>query len=248
MSELAAGLGSLSHREFRVGTAVNRAIGVFLRNAVPFTLVFFVAWLPTGLIFYRMSALPPNDQGPLLFAAAGLSALTQLIALAAIINATFQDMRGQPVRLGGSAARGLRQLFPLIGTLLLAALGVWLGILLLIVPGFMLVARWYVYAPVCAVERKGPLGSLERSAELTEGNRWKIFAVYLILSIAGMASAALVGRALGAVLPQGAALLASGIWLGVWSAFKNVTNVVIYHDLRVAKEGTDIESIASVFD
>ncbi len=248
MSELAADLGSLSQREFRVGAALNRALGVFGRNAVPFTLVFFVAWLPTGLILYRMSALPPKDQGPLLFAVAGVSALTQLIALAAIIDATFQDMRGQPVRLGGSAARGLRRLFPLIGTLILAALGVWLGILLLIVPGFMLAAAWYVYAPACVVERKGPLGSLERSAELTEGNRWKIFAVYLILSIVGMAAAALVARALGAVLPQGAALLASGIWSGVWSAFKNVTNVVIYHDLRAAKEGTGIESIASVFD
>jgi hypothetical protein len=35
---------------------------------------------------------------------------------------------------------------------------------------------------------------------------------------------------------------------GVWGAFNAIAVVVTYHDLRVAKEGTNIEQIAAVFD
>ncbi len=39
------------------------------------------------------------------------------------------------------------------------------------------------------------------------------------------------------------------IWTAIWYAFYAITvAVVAYHDLRVAKEGIDIEQIAGVFD
>jgi hypothetical protein len=156
-------------------------------------------------------------------------------------------MRGRPVRLGESIQRGLGRFFPLIGGGILVGLGMMLGFILLIVPGFMLYTRWYVFAPVCVVEQKGPLGSMKRSAELTKGNRWKLFAIFIIVIL----TATLIGGAIRLVLAAMSPILAlavSGLWQGVWSAFNNILSVVIYHDLRVAKEGADIESIASVFD
>jgi hypothetical protein len=38
------------------------------------------------------------------------------------------------------------------------------------------------------------------------------------------------------------------MWSAVWKAFYAVPAVVIYHDLRVAKEGVDTEQIAAVFE
>jgi len=38
------------------------------------------------------------------------------------------------------------------------------------------------------------------------------------------------------------------MWGGILVAFNAVLLVVTYHDLRVAKEGTDIERLAVVFD
>jgi hypothetical protein len=169
------------------------------------------------------------------------------VLVAAIIHATFQDMRRQPVRMGESIGRGLKRFFPLIGAGILMALGVFFGFVLLIIPGFLLFTRWYVFASVCVVEKQGPFGSLKRSAELTKGNRWKLFGIWLILFAIGAASGGFIAVLFLQVSPV-AAIVARGLWQVVWSTFNNVLSVVIYHDLRVAKEGVDIESIASVFD
>jgi hypothetical protein len=42
--------------------------------------------------------------------------------------------------------------------------------------------------------------------------------------------------------------IGSVIWSAAWTAFWYVVLVMIYHDLRVAKEGVDIERLAAVFD
>ena len=43
-------------------------------------------------------------------------------------------------------------------------------------------------------------------------------------------------------------LVGSLIWTAIGAAFSSVVIAVAYHDLRVAKEGVDIEQIAAVFD
>jgi hypothetical protein len=238
----------LSQREFRIGSAVSKAFEVFSRNAVPFSLVGIVVWLPIGLITYLTLNLPQNQRALWSGGATLLGGLLQLVVVAAILHATFQDMRGRPVRLGESIQRGLRRFFPLIGGGILVGLGVLLGFVLLVVPGLILFTRWYVFAPVCVVEQKGPLSSMKRSAELTKGNRWKLFAIYIILILAATLVGGVIIRLVLATMSPIVALAVQGVWHGVWSAFNNILSVVIYHDLRAAKEGADIESIASVFD
>jgi hypothetical protein len=46
----------------------------------------------------------------------------------------------------------------------------------------------------------------------------------------------------------GGYLLANLIWSAFVGAFSAILGVVIYHDLRVAKEGVDTDQIAAVFD
>jgi hypothetical protein len=260
MSQIAADLGVLSQREFRFAGVVRKTFQIFLRNAVPFSLIGIIAWLPLGLVsYFTLDKISPK-QRVLSDAGVVLSYfLLQLIAVAAIVPGAFQDMRGRPMKLSESIRRGLRQFFPLIGSGILAALGVTLGFVLLAIPGFILFTRWYVLAPVCVVEQKGALGSMKRSAELTKGNRWKLFAIAIIVLVGGAFLGELIDLLLGVLrLPSAAAPLVSAsvilavavqsIFEGVWFAFSNILSVMIYHDLRAAKEGADIESIASVFD
>jgi PPOX class probable F420-dependent enzyme len=54
---------------------------------------------------------------------------------------------------------------------LIEPLAVVFGLLLLVVPGLLLIARWSVYIPAIVAERDSILG-LGRSAELTRGHRW----------------------------------------------------------------------------
>ncbi len=138
MSELAAGLKSLSQREFRVGGTLNRAIGVFIRNALPFSLVAFIAWLPVGLIYYETLDLPAQEREMSQSLAGLFDVFSQLIAFSAIAHTAFQDMRGRPVRFWENAMRGLKRFFPMAGAFILYALGAGLGLVLLIVPGVLL--------------------------------------------------------------------------------------------------------------
>ncbi len=247
MTELAADLGVLSQREFRVGRAFSKAFEVYSRNAVSFSIVAFLAWLPTGAITLYSINLPLAERGNWLIGAGLLYYMIHTITTAAILYAAFQDMRGLPVKLGESVQHGLRRLLPLVGATILMFLGLWLGLALLIIPGLMLLMRWYLISPVCVVEQKGPLGSLKRSAELTKGSRWKLFAAFLILFIASIVLAAPIALLSTTISPL-AALAANGILRSIIGAFGSVLTVVFYHDLRVEKEGVDIESIASVFD
>jgi hypothetical protein len=248
MSGLTADLGSLSQREFRVGGALDKAISVFFRNILPFSLLSLVAWLPAGFLMFTALGLPLEQRNGLIGLSSIVGLLFQLVAMAAILQATFQDLRGRPVNMGTSIMHGLNRFFPLIGGIFLIAIGAMLGLVLLVIPGIMLIVRWYIFAPVCVVEKLGPLASMKRSAQLTEGNRWKLFALIVILGIIGAIASALIVLALSATLSPMAALGMRGIWQAVWSAFTNVLTVVIYLDLRRAKDGADIESIASVFD
>jgi len=170
-----------------------------------------------------------------------------LFGYGVVSHAALQDMRGRAVNLGESVQVGLDRAVPLLGVLILLGLGVWLGCLLLVIPGIMLAVRWYIAVPVCVVERLGGTSALGRSAELTKGHRWKIFGLMLIVGFGGGIAGAVLGgiAALGGLVVS---LIVQFVVQVVAAAFGAVLATVIYHDLRVAKEGVDTDRIASVFD
>jgi len=122
-----------------------------------------------------------------------------------------------------------------------------LGMILLIVPGIILMLMWYVALPACVVEGLGPVGSLMRSAELTKGHRWQILGLIIVVAIVGgiiVGIAGATGVTLGGVAVAIIQYLVQSI-VGVYGA---VLIVVLYRDLRVAKDGIGTEQIAAVFD
>jgi len=105
--------------------------------------------------------------------------------------------------------------------------------------------------PAAVVERPGVWGSITRSAELTKGNRWRVFALMVIFYAAFMAIGWLLSLlGLPVFSPDGSlfAIVLLYLWSGVTTAFFAVFGAVIYHDLRVAKEGATSAQIAAVFD
>jgi hypothetical protein len=90
---------------------------------------------------------------------------------------------------------------PFLGALIvagiLAALGIGIGLVLLIAPGLYLLARWAVIVPTTVLEK------------LTEGHRWAVLGV-AVVTLLGTAVVGGIFRAiLGAVLPE-----FFGAWLG----------------------------------
>jgi uncharacterized membrane protein len=96
------------------------------------------------------------------------------------------------------------------------------------------------------IEKPGVMASLSRSAELTGGYRWQIFGIVALVGIVGIIAQYIFRVLFGTVTVWGK-LLSFG-WLVVATSFGAVLVAVAYHDLRAAKEGTDIDNLANIFD
>ena len=248
--------------EFRVGRVFGRTFWVLSRNFWKFVLVSAVASLPMVLLMRRPIAdvSPPiqfQSIGPtggvsasIPFQSIGLSLLGICLAVvvgmfcqAIVLHGAFQGMRGRPVSLVESLQTVLRRFFPILGLIALVSFCAVLGLMLLIIPGLIALTVWFVAMPACVVEKLGPFQSVARSARLTGGHRWKVFGLMLPISVADYVVSPVLD-----LMPALVADIASLIWSAVYYAFYAIAVIVAYHDLRVAKEGVDIEQIAAVFD
>ena len=124
----------------------------------------------------------------------------------------------------------------------------------LIVPGLILATWYWVAVPVAVIESPGSRAALTRSKQLTEGNRWPVFACmsYLwMMRLAGFAVIVAGVRAAGgpAVFEKVTGSGASSMQLtaGATAVVELLTiplltlaaigAAVVYHDLRFGKEG-----------
>jgi hypothetical protein len=268
MTDMSLPAGRFTQSDFRVGHVFSQTWAVFSRNIVKLSLITGIASLPP-LLFPQTT---PDPAHPFANLGWSLLALFLMIVLgtlsqAIVLYGAFQDMRGRPVSLAACLQVGLNRFFPIAGLAISMGVAVMFASVLLIIPGLILYLMWAVATPACVVERLGPFRSMARSRALTKGHRWKIFGLLLLTLIPAGIIGAIVGALVvtifgtggatgftGGVLSVTTALSTTGghvltlIWSAIWKAFYAVLAVVIYHDLRVAKEGVDTEQIAAVFE
>jgi hypothetical protein len=75
------------------------------------------------------------------------------------------------------------RLAALIAAGILAALGIGIGFLLLIVPGLILLTFWSMLVPVIVIEGSSAGDSFKRSFEVVRGHGWPVFGLILITFI-----------------------------------------------------------------
>jgi hypothetical protein len=249
MTQTSPAATSVRPGDFRLGSVISRSASMLRRRFLSFFVVGLIASWPILLQASMLTAEAADQRAPsyllwLLFILVLLMVFTT-IGQAIVVHAAFQDMRRGPVRLVESLNVALQRFWPLMG-LALAGLLTMVGLALMIVPGLLFSTLWFVSLPACIVEQLGPWISLYRSRELTRGHRWKVLGLMVFLMIGSSASSAVAPW-----VTETSALLAvvgALMWNGIWIAFTAIITIVTYHDLRVVKEGTDIEPIAVVFD
>jgi len=240
MSSISSDLASGGDTPFRIGSALSRAFEIYRAG---FDKFFVLTFIPTAPILI-IGVIFPGATGVLGF----LRVILPSLATATCLYGAYRIMRGQNFDVSDSLRAGLHRLGPVVGTALLGGLLAGLATLLLIIPGVIAFCAIYVAQPACVIERLGAKNSLRRSWELTRGHRWAIFGLLLLLSVAvGVMS---IGAGAPAALTGNPAFIkiSSFALETVTESFGAVLAAVVYHDLRVAKEGVDIDTIASVFD
>jgi hypothetical protein len=114
-----------------------------------------------------------------------------------------RDVRdGRADRTVGETYAAVQPRLPaLIAAGLLAAIGIGIGFLLLIVPGLFLLTIWSMLVPVIVLEGRGAGESFGRSHEIVRGNGWNVFGLIVITFVLVVIASAVI-RLVFAPLPD----------------------------------------------
>lgn len=248
MSDVSTGGFQAAPAQFRIGAVMNKTFAILSHQLGKFVLLALLPMAPLLLlILATVGGSQAADAGFGLTAALTgiLTFVLQTVAQATSLYGAFQDMRGRTFTIGQSLQIGLARAVPVIGVALLSGLATGLGIMLFIVPGVIIGCMLYVAIPACVIEKTGVIASLSRSGALTKGYRWPIFGLFLLVVVIAIVG----GLALAKIGGEGlVGQLLGFAWQVVSTAFGAVLAAVVYHDLRAAKEGIDLDTLANVFD
>lgn len=148
----------------------------------------------------------------------------------------------QDGRLDASAGELLRAavpfVLPLFAAGVLAAIGIAIGFLLLIVPGLFLLTIWAVIAPAIVIEGSGVFEAFGRSRELVRGHGWQVFGVVVIAFLIAVV-AALVLTGIAEEIADGPllAIVFSALASTVTAPIEALVAAVLYYRLLALQGG-----------
>ena len=243
--------------KFRIGRVLGESFSVIGRN--------FFLCLGLGMVFYAVplfvfsmwfeKSLSLVEHGTLVYSfrkvmLLGLTFVCYVALLsflqAALTRVAIADLNGKTPSVRDSTRTALAFFLPTVGTTSLFGLAILLGLALLVFPGFILLARWFVAVPVLLQERRGVLGSLARSRDLTKGCRWPIFGVWLAVFLATLAiNFSLKNLIFTFGIPAG--LFFNAVLVTVEFLVGTMIPAVTYVELCRIKEGASVDELAEIF-
>jgi hypothetical protein len=186
----------LEVQRISIGRIFDRAWSVIRRNPVlTIALSFVLGAIPVVGFDYLIEDI---DRSALVLTLAGY-ALPGVVALfflqvfvglvigvlmqGAMIAPILAAEQGTDTNFAAAAASGLRGLVALMLLGVLTGIAVEIGLTLLVVPGIVVYLLWSVAPSALVAEREGLFLALDRSQDLTQGVRWKVFALLLFLEV-----------------------------------------------------------------
>jgi hypothetical protein len=138
--------------------------------------------------------------------------------------------------------KGFEAFSPIFFAVLLAAAGIALGLLLLILPGVYLFVRWYFVPQAVVLERAHGTSALRASSRLVAGAWWRTFGMVVLVNLLVL----LVILLLGAPFTALADTTDRAIWAltgqivvtSVTQPFIALFSTFLYYDLRERKRAT----------
>ena len=259
-------------RPLSVFETIDAAFSLYRKHFTDLVTIAAIILIPLGIIGYLVSlpttefaSIDPNEVpdisdfnftgligGSILAAIVSVGGTALLTGSATNIVASSYLERVEGWR--ESLQEAIQKLGSLVGSAILAALGTGLGLLLCIIPGVYLYVSWVTAPVTIMVEDEGATGALGRSRDLVSGRWGSVFGVLLILFILQFIISAVLGAIIGAGSIIGGSALTAG-QLAASQVASTVTSIlvqpflavvitVVYFDLRVRKEGFDLDQLA----
>jgi hypothetical protein len=249
---------------FDIGRVTVRAFDIIRHNLVlliALTLILYgLPRLGASLLHFSTGSMPafPGAIFNMTSAVYGLAAALGYCALQpAVFRVAAAEMNGAQTDIVSCLKTGLKFLLPILGVIIVTFIGVLIGCILLIVPGLFLATIWSVASPSAVLERLGVGNALQRSAALTQGFRWPVFAIVIVFFIAS----ALIGNAFEHA--QHGMFHGMSFFQDVGRAVRELTDDIldsilalmaavlvfsVYFELRLVKEGAGPEELTDILD
>lgn len=183
-----------------------------------------------------------------------LSFLGSVLVQAASITALAQYFTGDQPDWRESLRVGLRRWFPLVVSTIVLSVVSSVGLIFCLIPGIFIFTMWAVSPVALVTEQKGPLAALGRSYRLAKGRFWPVLGAivlaYLLYFVANQILGSIVGflTVFGAsetgVISFTPSVVSSVLVSVVATPFLAAMVTILYFDLRVRKEGYDLELMA----
>lgn len=182
-----------------------------------------------------------------------LSSLGFSVSLGALVFATADLYLNRPTGIAACLRRAFSNFWRIVGIAWLTSLAVGVGFVLLIIPGIYLACRLIITMASGVVEGRGPGDSINRSLALTSESAGRAFVVGLLYAVIYYSLFIALAFCIGIVpaimgLKQDTVYLTSiGLQVGsflisaVCAPILALSTTIFYFDLRVRKEGFDLQ-------
>jgi hypothetical protein len=202
----------------------------------------------------------------MLFLGLILALILQPIATAAILYLVMEEYAGRRPTVKQAFSFAFSRFVSLLGASLIVGLLVGLGLIMVCVPGIYFAITYVFVSQAVVLERLGASDAMTRSQELITGHRWRVFGILLLVVVAAIIIQVVVMQMLQFFLPAQELIPAENkrpmiiinplnhiintiilqIVSILFGTFIAACTTLLYLDLRIRKEGFDLELAAQM--
>lgn len=166
----------------------------------------------------------------------------------AMVHKISASYLGDTIGAGEAYRRALPRLPVLIGANIVAGILIFIGYLLLIVPGVLATLWLLLVTAAVMLENQGVIGALKRSTSLMKGHLGKGFLLLLVVGVIGWGFNVGV-EVVANMVPWPTLFLKHFVWniaLAIILPVQTAPFILLYYDLRIRKEAFDLERLAEL--
>ncbi len=226
------------------------SLGVYFRNAGVFIALSAAVVAPVHLVVEGIGLemiTGPYDDSPTVGEAA-VPTLVDFLVVSPIVTAICifalrSVAAGERIGARQAFVSGFEAFTPLFLAVAIAAVGIAIGFVLLVVPGIYLLVRWFFVPQAVVIEGARGVDALRASSAVVQGFWWRTFGLVIVANLA-VALPGLVLQAPFTALADGSgdavwALAGTIIVTSLAAPFVALYSTLLYHDLRARRSSPD---------
>jgi hypothetical protein len=193
------------------------------------------------IIVLEMLASAEPDSGIFALLARLGGAVFESMASAAVIAVVSERYMGREVTAGEALQKVWSRIGTIFATSFIYGLIVFVGLVLLIVPGFYFACKYFAMMPAVVVEGLDSSSSQKRSSTLTQGSKWRVLGLIVVAWIIYFVLLAIAAGIVQTTMHGMTGIVATRLLVVPIYPFLGILVTLLYYDLRIRNEGLDLD-------